>query len=245
MCFSVSFLLFWVFATGNIDGSIFCRLSIRCGLIFSWSKYSSAGLWSCIIAVMNANAKSPKRQKKVRKDSDYDESANDLSCRMRHLLKTSEKFWKCWKKEFLLELWEFHRTHQISKGVKDMVQEGQTATIYDDGQPRGLWRVGRIKGAIQGPDGKIRSAWLRVQSKTGRATVLKHPIQHLEILKLVVRRTTQLIHSLRSLLRMSRIVKLHLTLSPRTTILKHLWRLPEDDLVIQLLVKQETGYSGG
>ena len=176
------------------------------------------------------------------KDPDYDESANDWSCRMRHLLKTSEKFWKHWKKEYLLELREFHCTHQISKGVKDMVQEGQTATIYDDGQPRGLWRVGRIKGVIQGPDGKIRSARLRVQSKTGRATVLKRPIQHLEI---GCQRTTQLIHSLRSLLRMSRIVKLHLTLSPRTTILKHLWRLPEDDLVVQLLLKHETGYSGG
>ena len=37
-------------------------------------------------------------------DPDYSESANDLDRRMKHLLKTSEKFWKCWKKEYLLEL---------------------------------------------------------------------------------------------------------------------------------------------
>ena len=88
-------------------------------------------------------------------DPDYDESANDLGRRMKHLLKTSEKFWKRWKKEYLLELREFHHTHQISKGVKDVVQEGQIVTVYDNGQPRGLWRVGRIEGVIPGPDGKI------------------------------------------------------------------------------------------
>ena len=60
-----------------------------------------------------------------------------------------------------------------------MVQEGQIVTVYDDGQPRGLWRVGRIEDVIQGPDGEIQSARVRVQSKTGRATVLKRPIQHL------------------------------------------------------------------
>ena len=112
-------------------------------------------------------------------DPDYNESANDLSRRMKHLLKTSEKFWKRWKKEYLLELREFHRTSRISKGAKDAVQEGQIVTVYDEGQPRGLWRMGRIEEVILGLDGKIRSARVRVQSKTGRATVLRRPIQHL------------------------------------------------------------------
>ena len=58
----------------------------------------------------------------------------------------------------MLELREFHRTYQTSKGVKDVVQEGQVVTVYDEGQPRGLWRVGRIEGVIQGPDRKIQSA---------------------------------------------------------------------------------------
>ena len=112
-------------------------------------------------------------------DPDYGASANDLSRRMKHLLKTSERFWKRWKKEYLLELREFHRTSRISKGVKETVQEGQIITVYDEGQPRGLWRVGRIEEVIPGTDGMIRSARVRVQSKTGRTTVLKRPIQHL------------------------------------------------------------------
>ena len=37
-------------------------------------------------------------------DPDYDESSYDLSRRMKHVIQTSEKFWKRWSKEYLLEL---------------------------------------------------------------------------------------------------------------------------------------------
>ena len=110
-------------------------------------------------------------------DPDYHESAKNLSRKMKHLLKTSEKFWKRWKKEDLLELYEYHRTFQANKGAKDEPQEEQIVTVYDEGQPRRLWRVGRIEGLIQAPDGRVRSAQLHVQSKTGQFTVLKRPIQ--------------------------------------------------------------------
>ena len=75
---------------------------------------------------------------------------------MKHLLKSSEKVWKHWKKEYLLELREFLRTYQISKGVKDVFRDGQIVIVHVEGQPRGLWRVGMIEGFIQGPDGKIQ-----------------------------------------------------------------------------------------
>lgn len=84
-------------------------------------------------------------------DPDYRESANDLSSRMKHLQ-------KCWKKKYLLELREFHCSFQVNKGMKDAVQEGQIVTVYDEGQPRGLWRVSRIQEVISGTDGRIRSA---------------------------------------------------------------------------------------
>ena len=64
-------------------------------------------------------------------DPDYAESADDLSRRMKHLLKTSEKFWKHWKKEYFLELREFHCNSRVSQGVKDAVQEGQIVTVYE------------------------------------------------------------------------------------------------------------------
>ena len=71
----------------------------------------------------------------------------------------------------MLELREFHRTCLTSKGVADVVTEGQIVTVYDEGQLRGIGSI------IRTSDGRIRSAHIRVQSKTGRTTVLKRPVQ--------------------------------------------------------------------
>ena len=91
-------------------------------------------------------------------DPDYDESSYDLSRRMKHVIQTSEKFWKRWSKEYLLELRECHRAYQVSRGVKDAVTEGQAVTIYDEDHPRGFWRLGRIESVIRSSDGVIRAA---------------------------------------------------------------------------------------
>ena len=72
-----------------------------------------------------------------------------------------------------------------------MVREDQIVTVYDEGQPRGLWRVGKIEGVIQGHDGGIRGARVCVQSKTGRATVLKRPILHLYPLEVCCQEDSQ------------------------------------------------------
>ena len=63
-------------------------------------------------------------------------------------------------------------------------------TVYDDKHPRGLWRLGRIESVKKSPDGLIRGACVRVQSKTGRSTVLRRPIQHLYPLEVHSREKT-------------------------------------------------------
>lgn len=112
-------------------------------------------------------------------DPDHNESAQDLSRRMKHLIKTSGRFWRRWRKEYLTELREFHRNPKTSKGVQDAVKEGQVVTIFDEGHPRGLWRLGRIEGVLKGADGKTRGAQVRTCSRAGRPTVVRRPIQHL------------------------------------------------------------------
>ena len=81
-------------------------------------------------------------------DPDYNETADDLSRRMKHFVETSKKFWKRWKQEYLLELRELHRTCQINKGIKDPIKEGQVVTVYDEGHPRGLWQLKESHGAM-------------------------------------------------------------------------------------------------
>ncbi len=51
--------------------------------------------------------------------------------------------------------------------------------VYDEGHPRGLWRLGRIKELIHGVDGKAHGVHVRVVSKNGHVKVLRRPIQHI------------------------------------------------------------------
>ena len=112
----------------------------------------------------------------VPNDADY--SPETLSRRGRHLLKTLEGFWRRWKKEYLLELREFHRT-RVQGGTTYSLKKGDIVTVYDEGHPRGLWRLGRIEDEIQSADGGIRGVLVRVTSKRGHVKLLRRPIQHI------------------------------------------------------------------
>ena len=60
--------------------------------------------------------------------------------------------------------------------------------MYDERKPRGLWRIGKIEEVITGSDGRVQSASVRVLSKSGRAVVLRRPIQHLYPLEADIQR---------------------------------------------------------
>ena len=109
-------------------------------------------------------------------DPDY--SPGRLTHRMSHLSKTLQQFWKRWKKEYLLELREFHHTRE-EMGSSHAVKEGEVVTVYDEGHPRGLWRLGKIENLVCGSDGIIRGVYVRVMSKKGYAKTLRRPLQHI------------------------------------------------------------------
>ena len=104
-------------------------------------------------------------------DPDFVGQAENLTRRMTHLIMTKslQKFWKWWKREYLMELREFHRT-RLEKGLEYTIEKGEVVIVYDEGHPRGMWRLGRIENLIEGADGKVRGVCVRVISKNGRVT---------------------------------------------------------------------------
>ena len=106
-----------------------------------------------------------------------------LTRQMRHLSKVLKHFWTQWKREYLLELREFHRVCEES-GSKYKVQEGNVIIVYDAGQPRGLWRLSKVGNIVRGADGVIHGVCIKVMSKRGALKILHrllHQIYPLEV----------------------------------------------------------------
>lgn len=97
---------------------------------------------------------------------------------MSHLSRTLQHFWNRWKKEYLLELREFHRAREKG-GNPYIVNEGDIVTIYDEGHPRGLWRLGKVESLVRGADGVVRGVHVRVMSRKGHPKTLRRPLQHI------------------------------------------------------------------
>ena len=77
-------------------------------------------------------------------DLECNESLAEPTHRMRHLLKASEKFWKRWKNEYLLEMREFYQIRKPDRGNQEIVKEGEVVAVFDETHPRSFWRLGRM-----------------------------------------------------------------------------------------------------
>ena len=110
-------------------------------------------------------------------DPTFNASPDNLRGRFKHLLIVTQRFWTRWRKEYLTELRESHRTLLARRKAADVVKNGEIVVIHDESLPRGQWRLGRIEQVIKGSDGHARGVRVRTQTKTGRPTVLQRPIQ--------------------------------------------------------------------
>ena len=52
-------------------------------------------------------------------------------------------------------------------------------TVYNEGHPRGLWRLAKIESLVQGSDGVVQGVCVGVMSKRGRPKILHRPLQHI------------------------------------------------------------------
>lgn len=113
------------------------------------------------------------------KDEDYIPTPEGLTRKMKHLAQIQDNFWRRWKKEYLAELRDHHRWTRNTPGAEQAIKEGEPVVVYDETQPKGLWRLGRVESLIHSFDGVIRAARVEVLTKGGRKTSLNRPIQHL------------------------------------------------------------------
>ena len=59
------------------------------------------------------------------------------------------------------------------------LEVGEVVAVYDEGHPRGLWRLERIEYLVLSSNGKVRGVNVRVMSKKCHIKILQRPIQHI------------------------------------------------------------------
>ena len=97
-----------------------------------------------------------------------------LQKRKRFIDTLVDHFWNRWRKEYVTSLREYQRRTNVRHSEK--VKMGDIVIIFDDKQPRHLWRMGKVFKLIVSGDGSTRGAEIKV-AKTGH--MIKRPVNKL------------------------------------------------------------------
>lgn len=89
--------------------------------------------------------------------------------RWRHSQILSDHFWKHFVHDFLPTL----QARQKWKQERDNITVGTVVLIADEQLPRALWRVGTVSSIIPSPDGRVRTAVIKVKEHTYTRPVAK------------------------------------------------------------------------
>jgi len=84
-----------------------------------------------------------------------------------------QHFWKRWRSEYLLQLRDCHR--QTVKGKTQPLKPGDIVVVHSEKCLRGLWKLAKIERLLEGVDGQVRGAVVRVPSKSLSKT-LRRPL---------------------------------------------------------------------
>ena len=84
----------------------------------------------------------------------------ELNNLLRNQEKALKRVWKMWREEYL-------RSLGTSPAIKDQmpIKEGDLVMVASNLQPRCTWSVGRVSELLEGRDGRIRSAIVKVKGK--------------------------------------------------------------------------------
>ena len=101
----------------------------------------------------------------------------DVTRRVKHLHTVLNHFRSRFRREYLTELREHQNTKKPKSGEK--VSIGDVVTIFEEKLPRQGWRMGRVERLLQGKDGQIRSAVVRVHQGGQKSTLFRRPLRKL------------------------------------------------------------------
>jgi len=88
--------------------------------------------------------------------------------------KLIQQFWQRWRCEYLTSLREFHRTSGHNERI---IKKGDVVIVHDD-KPRLYWRLAVVEDLIEGNDGLVRAAHIRMSNyKTTRPIVKLYPLE--------------------------------------------------------------------
>eukprot|EP00794_Sanderia_malayensis_P004267 gene4267-biopygen3471 len=104
-----------------------------------------------------------------------DEDTPSHTKRFWYLVQKLDHFRSHWKREYLVDLREFHRSRSTGE-VK--IENGDLVLIKDDSLKKHHWRMGVIHKLVKGKDGVVRGAAVRICTK-GKMDILHRPLQKL------------------------------------------------------------------
>ena len=96
-----------------------------------------------------------------------------LSKREKNLENMITYFWEIWRTEYVTSLRESHKS---SKVKPEIISENDIVLLFEDKQPRHMWKLGRVQELIRSKDGRVRAGKVLVGS-TG--IVVDRPISKL------------------------------------------------------------------
>ena len=111
-------------------------------------------------------------------DEDTDEGKH-----MKYIRTRQQHLWNRWEKEYLTNLREHH---EMGTSGSSKPEIGEVVLIKEEQTNRGKWKLGRIVSLIEGRDGMMRGATIRVISG-GNPREIQRPIQKLYSMELKCR----------------------------------------------------------
>eukprot|EP00795_Rhopilema_esculentum_P015986 gene15986-7318_t len=118
-------------------------------------------------------------------DGGYGEQEDVARRRQRYLNTVLDNYWRRWKREYLVDLREYHRL-EIKKSHVPEISEGDIVSIEDENRKnRATWKLGKVEAVKKGQDEVIQGARVRLAN----GNFIDRPIQKLYPIEVNQRRT--------------------------------------------------------